>query len=96
MRLNAIHSLWNKDCHQDDKGNIFIAGKKPTASENKAIAAEVLRLEAAQASTQYQRDRATEYKKLNQDELRFDDMMNGTTVWKDAILTIKAKYPKPL
>jgi len=95
MKLNAIQSLWNKDCHQDDTGNIFIAGKKPTAAENKAIDAEVLRLEAAQVATQYQRDRAVEYAKLNQDELRFDDMINGTTLWKDAILAIKAKYPKP-
>jgi hypothetical protein len=52
--------------------------------------------EALYVSTQYQRDRAVEYAKLNQDELRFNDMMNGTTTWKDAILAIKAKYPKPL
>jgi len=96
MKLNAIQSLWNKDCHQDEKGNIFIAGKPPTAAESKAIDVEVLRLEAAQASTQYQRDRAVEYAKLNQDELRFNDMMNSTTTWKDAILAIKVKYPKPV
>jgi len=96
MKLNAIQSLWNKDCYQDDKGNVFIEGKKPTAAENKAIDVEVLRLEAVQTSTQYQRDRAAEYAKLNQDELRFNDMMNGTTTWKDAVLAIKAKYPKPV
>jgi len=96
MKLNAIQSLWNKDCYQDDKGNIFIADKPPTAAENKAIDDEVLRLEAVQSSTQYQRDRAVEYAKLNQDELRFDDMINGTTTWKDTILAIKAKYPKPV
>jgi len=47
-------------------------------------------------ATQYQSDRAAEYAKLNQEELRFDDMINGTTTWKDTILAIKAKYPKPL
>jgi len=52
-------------------------------------------LKSGLVATQYQRDRAAEYAKLNQDELRFDDMMNGTTTWKDAILAIKAKYPKP-
>ncbi len=46
-------------------------------------------------STQYQRDRAVEYAKLNQDELRFDDLENSTTTWQDAINGIKLKYPKP-
>lgn len=45
-------------------------------------------------STQYIRDRKAEYDKLNQDEMRFDDAINGTTTWIDAILAIKAKYPK--
>jgi len=45
--------------------------------------------------TEYQRLRKAEYAKLNQDEMRFDDEMNGTTTWIDAILEIKNKYPKP-
>tara|TARA_B100000989_G_scaffold184568_1_gene138957 strand:- start:3032 stop:3397 length:366 start_codon:yes stop_codon:yes gene_type:complete len=44
---------------------------------------------------QYQRDRKEEYDKLNQDEMRYDDMKNSTTTWIDAIDAIKAKYPKP-
>ena len=46
-------------------------------------------------NTEYQRLRKAEYDKLNQDEMRFDDLVNGTTTWQDAILTIKDKYPKP-
>ena len=46
-------------------------------------------------ATEYARLRKAEYDKLNQDEMRFDDLMNGTTTWQDAILAIKAKYPKP-
>ena len=46
-------------------------------------------------ATEYQRLRKAEYDKLNQDELRFDDLINGTTAWQDAILVVKAKYPKP-
>ncbi len=46
-------------------------------------------------ATQYQRDRATLYAKLNQDELRFDDLENGTTTWQDSINAIKEQYPKP-
>jgi hypothetical protein len=40
--------------------------------------------------------RAREYSKLNQDELRYDDMVNGTNTWGEAIEAIKVKYPKPL
>jgi len=38
--------------------------------------------------------REIEYGKLNQDEMRFDDAINGTTIWVDTIKAIKAKYPK--
>lgn len=38
--------------------------------------------------------RKAAYMELNQDELRFDDLVNGTTTWQDAILAIKSKYPK--
>ena len=43
----------------------------------------------------YKIDRKAEYDKLNQDEMRFDDLVNGTTTWQDAIIAIKNKYPKP-
>lgn len=46
--------------------------------------------------TEYARLRKAEYDKLNQDEMRFDDLMNGTTTWQDTIIAIKAKYPKQL
>ena len=49
---------------------------------------------ATRIATLYIQQRVAEYAKLNQDELRFDDLMNNTTKWKDAILAIKAKYPK--
>ena len=42
----------------------------------------------------YQELRRSEYNKLNQDEMRFDDLINGTTTWVDSIKAIKAKYPK--
>ncbi len=45
-------------------------------------------------NNQYQRDRKEEYDKLNQFEMQFDDQVNGTTTWKDAINAIKAKFPK--
>ena len=39
--------------------------------------------------------RVAAYQELNQDEMRFDDQVNTTTTWIDAIKAIKAKYPKP-
>lgn len=39
--------------------------------------------------------RVAAYQELNQDEMRFDDEVNNTTTWIDAIKAIKAKYPKP-
>jgi len=64
---------------------------EPTEEE---IAQEMIRLEANYKATEYQRLRKAEYDKLNQFELQYDDLMNGTTTWQDAILAIKAKYIK--
>jgi len=50
--------------------------------------------EAAYNSDQYARDRKSKYDLLNQDEMRFDDAVNGTTTWIDAIQAIKAAHPK--
>jgi len=65
--------------------------KQPT---EKQIQKKMKELQDEYDRTEYQRLRKAEYTKLNQDELRFDDMMNGTETWKDAILAIKEKYPK--
>jgi len=42
----------------------------------------------------YAEKRKARYDLLNQDELRFDDLINGTTTWQDAILAIKQEIPK--
>ena len=56
--------------------------------ENERLAAEVI-------ATQYSRDRKKKYNQLNQDEMRYDDLVNTTTTWQDAIAAIKAAHPKP-
>ena len=58
------------------------------------ITAEVTRLQAAYDSQEYARNRKTAYDNLNQLELISDDAINGTTTHKDAVLAIKAQYPK--
>jgi hypothetical protein len=64
---------------------------EPTALE---LSNEVTRLQAEYDATQYQRDRKAKYDALNQLELISDDAINGTTTHKDAILAIKAEFPK--
>ena len=46
-------------------------------------------------NTAYARARKAKYDLLNQDEMRFDDQVNSTTTWVDAINAIKAAHPKP-
>lgn len=66
-----------------------------TAPSEAELTAEVQRLQTEYDSKEYQRLRKAEYDRLNQFELQFDDAVNGTTTWADAINAIKAKYPKP-
>ena len=64
---------------------------KPTEEE---IQIEITRLEIEYKVNQYSRDRIKEYSKLNQFEMQYNDSLNGTTTWIDAINAIKVKYPK--
>ena len=64
---------------------------EPTKAE---IDAEIKRLQTEQDALAYQELRRSEYNKLNQDEMRFDDLINDTTTWVDSIKAIKDKYPK--
>ena len=43
----------------------------------------------------YAQKRRKAYNRVQQFELQYDDEINGTTTWKDAIEEIKKKYPKP-
>ena len=64
---------------------------KPTTAQLDAI---IVTIKAEYASSEYARKRREEYDALNQFELIGEDSINGTTNHKDAILAIKAKYPK--
>ena len=64
---------------------------EPTALQ---ISNEVTRLQAVYDGQAYARARKAKYDLLNQDEMRFDDQVNGTTTWVDAILAIKLAHPK--
>ena len=64
---------------------------QPTDDE---LQAEIEKLQTEYTANEYQRLRKAEYNKLNQFEMQFNDMINGTTTWLDAINAIKTKYPK--
>lgn len=66
-------------------------GDNPTESE---IAVEENRLVLEWESFDYGRLRKVAYDALNQDEMRYDDLINGTTTWQEAINAIKVLYPK--
>ena len=65
-----------------------------TQPTDSAIAAKIVELQAAHDALAYARDRKAEYDKLNQDEMRFDDLVNSTTTWQDTIAAIKVAIPK--
>ena len=64
----------------------------PTEDE---VAAKAEEIRADRSATAYQRKRKAEYNKLNQYDLMYQDKVNGTNKWGEAIEAIKAKYPKP-
>ena len=63
--------------------------------DESAIATEITSLQAAYDALDYSRLRKAKYDLLNQDEMRYDDMVNNTTTWRDGIAAIKAAHPKP-
>ena len=65
---------------------------KPTEQEcTDGVAA----LQTAYDALEYSRLRKAKYDLLNQDEMRYDDLVNNTTTWRDGIAAIKAAHPKP-
>ena len=64
---------------------------QPTEEE---IVQKIAELEYVEEVKGYQRLRKAEYDALNQFEMQYDDQINGTTTWIDAIQAIKDKYPK--
>ena len=49
----------------------------------------------AEINSDYSALRKAKYDLLNQDEMRYDDLFNKTTTWRDGIAAIKVAHPKP-
>ncbi len=95
MKIQAIKNLAPLSEWVVGENSIIWLSEDVTKPTDEEINQEILRLQEEFNNTEYQRLRKAEYNKLNQDEMRFDDLVNGTTTWQDAIIAIKNKYPKP-
>ena len=82
VTINGDTDAW------DANGNVVVL-------DESAITVEVNRLQAAYDALEYSRLRKAKYDLLNQDEMRYDDLVNNTTTWRDGIAAIKAAHPKP-
>lgn len=94
IRMTAIRSL-----DPDSQFEISATGTLKWLSPE--ISIEDIRIEEERILDEweyleYSRLRRTEYDKLNQDEMRYDDMVDGTNTWGEAIEAIKLQFPKPV
>ena len=85
---SSVVSILESTDAYDEQGNSVVL-------DMALVDAEVTRLQAAYDAQAYSRLRKVEYNLLNQDEMRYDDLVNGTTTWQDAIAAIKLANPKP-
>jgi len=95
LDLLSAASILYGDCSQEpDNIDIYISTGKVTTEQMAEITTKATEIEAEYASKEYARARATEYRKLNQFEMQYDDQQNTTTTWIDAINDIKLRFPK--
>ena len=78
-----------------DKGSNTLTWTTGTQPSDSAITTEMARLDTLYTNQEYARTRKAKYDLLNQDEMRYDDLINNTTTWRDGIAAIKAAHPKP-
>ena len=79
----------------DTYANITWIDTEQTKPTESAVTTKVNELQTAYDAKDYSRLRKAKYNLLNQDEMRYDDLINSTTTWRDGIAAIKAAHPKP-
>ena len=92
---DAIHSLTPNAVWTLRGDTLEWQDSEQTEPTTSAITTEVTRLQAVYDSQLYARTRKAKYDLLNQDEMRYDDLINNTTTWRDGIAAIKVAHPKP-
>ena len=92
--LNAIASLYSKNASKSSDGTVLIEGRILTNSEQVAVDAEVIRLQAEYDAQEYARNRAAEYPSIAELTIALYDTDDRAAI--DAKRAeVKAKYPKP-
>jgi len=96
--MKATYELFGTCVQEEDSSVKRVVDDVPqdlTADELARVTALAEQNQAEYDAQEYARNRKAEYDALNQMELISDDSINGTTTHKDAILAIKAEFPKP-
>jgi len=96
MNHQAIYNTHPTVVSVDDSAGAMDANGNPVTIDQAAYEAEVARLEAEHAATQYQRDRKQAYASIEEQlDMQYWDSVNGTTTWADHIAAVKGAHPKP-
>ena len=95
MSHKAIYNTHPSVISIDDSTGAFDVNGDAVVINQSLVDAEVTRLQAVYDSQLYARTRKAKYDLLNQDEMRYDDLVNNTTTWRDGIAAIKTAHPKP-
>ena len=93
-KVDALRTLVTGAVGSDDNAEevAYLENQSPVSKAD--IDAKYAEMLAEWDAQEYARNRKAEYDALNQLELMSDDSINGTTTHKDAIVAIKAKWPK--
>jgi hypothetical protein len=99
MNHQAIYNTHPSVVRIDDSAGAMDEDGNPVAIDQAAYDAEVGRLEAEQAATQYQRDRAAEYPSIEALVVALwegvvEERMAAVTQLETLRQAVKAKYPK--
>jgi hypothetical protein len=100
MNHQAIYNTHPNVVSIDDTVGAMDAQGNSVAIDQSAYDAEVVRLEAEHAATQYQRDRAAEYPSIEALVVALwegvvEERMSAVTALEAIRQEIKARYPKP-
>ena len=99
FKQDAADSIgkWMPVIETEEGLELYIYGAKVDRSQEDLdlIYTLAIKLEVESSKNNYKTLRAKDYAKLNQFELMYDDKVNGTASWLDAVAAIKNKHPKP-
>jgi hypothetical protein len=100
MNHQAIYNTHPSVVRIDDSAGAMDEDGNPVAIDQAAYDAEVARLEAEHAATQYQRDRAAEYPSIEALVVALwegvvEERMSAVTALEAIRQEIKSRYPKP-